>query len=205
VGGFLIYYISTMISRFFILAGIFLFISCTDSERNEPEDQSNGWKLSDITGANFTKKVKIEAGANIGSFLDIDGTITRDGSGAPMRYKQNEVAGNQNEIDLIYDGVNLWTPKGCITAPDDSPCPFKTDIDSSNSMAEFYNVADNARSADAKSLYYSLVNPANSAGYVQTYAPHGIYFIQTSTTSRALILANAEANNVVELIIGYIY
>jgi len=196
-----------MISRFLILAGAFLFIiSCTDSEPNEPEDQGNGWKVSDITGANFTKKLKIEAGADIGAFLDLDGTITMDGSsGEPLRYKQSELAGIQDEIDLIYDGANLWTPKGCIDAPADSPCPFKTDIDSSNSAAQFYNVSDTARSADAKNLRSLANNPANSAGYVQTYTPHGIYFIKTSTTSRALILANEEKGNVIELIIGYIF
>jgi len=194
-----------MISRFLILAGAFLFISCTDSERNDPpEDQGNGWKVSDITGANFTKKLKIEAGADIGAFLDLDGTIAMDGSGAPNVYKQSEVETHKNDIDLIYDGANLWTPKGCIDAPANSPCPFKTYIDSSDSEAQFYNVSDTARSADAKSLRFSLVNPANSAGYVQPYEPHGIYFIKTSFTSRALILANEEKGNVIELIIGYI-
>jgi len=213
-----------MVLRFLMLAGIFFLISCTDFVRNNPDDpggenyagnnyptpsSSSGsvWRESDITGTGFTKKIRIDLGnlyASTGSFLDIDGDITKSGSGEPMRYRIGEVADHLNEIDLIYDGTNLWTPVGCIV---DANCPstFRSAITGSTSIAQFYNVTDAALSADAQATITSLAVSTNSAGNVLPYTPHGIYFIETSMNSYALVLANKESNYVVELIIGYIY
>jgi len=202
------------------VAGFFassMFVACSDDSEDEEEvvgssssttggggSVSSTWTEADITGTGFIKKT-ISVGnlsSNTGSLLDIDGDITQTGGGSPKVYKQTELTGHINDIDLIYEGTNLWTPAGCLASAD---CSFKSAITGSTSLAQFYNVTSAALSGEANATVTSLATNANSLGSVATYTPHGIYFIQTSVNSYALVLANAEANNLVELIIGYIW
>jgi len=163
------------------------------------------WTTSSITGTGYVKKMIIGAGnlsASVGSFVDIDGNIDSDGNGTPDVWKQSQVGTHKNDIDLIYDGTNFWTPAGCLTG---TGCSLKSAISGSTSGAVFYNVTSAALTAGGDANVQSLATTGNLAGNVQTYVPHGIYFLQTSMDSYALVLANTETNNVLELIVGYIF
>lgn len=76
------------------------------------------WVLTDITSASWTKKVTITIGGqnnnSLGSFLDLD--LALSSNGAQGIYKKGTVESHKDEIDLIFDGTNIFTPGVCLEA-----------------------------------------------------------------------------------------
>jgi len=135
--------------------------------------------------------------ASRGAFLDIDDNIVYTAGTAP---------GAKDKIDLIYDGTNLWTPTGCAT---NTNCPsnFKSILSGSASTSAFYilpaNVQPSTKAIDIEQ-YAIAANMVNNV----VVATKGIYYMQTSENSRALILIGAKDAAdfyTIELIIGYSY
>jgi len=196
-------------------------LACTEDTDEEGDDSSSSggtsspsssvWTVSDISGSGWTKKTSITLGsaahATLGSFLDVDGTITDKGAGDVVRYKVGEAGAHKDDIDLIYDGTNLWTPAGCDQS---ASCPsvLKTPITGTASEAAIYKVSGISPSSSAKSIAAAAnaaaANPSNVVNNV-VVEPNGVYYLKTSDRADALILAGAEGTNQIEIIVGYIY
>jgi len=196
-------------------------LACTEDTEEDDDSSSSGggtsspsgsaWTVSDISGSGWTKKTSIALGsaahATLGSFLDVDGNITATGGGDVIRYKVGEVGTHKDEVDLIYDGTNLWTPAGCNTS---ASCPsvLKTPITGSVSEAAIYKVSGISPSSSAKAIAAAAnAAAANTTNIVNNVVlePKGIYYLKTSENADALILVGEEGTNQIDIIVGYIY
>jgi len=178
--------------------------SLSDSDDDEPEEPGPSpktkWEQSDITGSGWTRIGTVVLGdrnSSIGSFLDIDNNrvITL----------MNATA-NKNEIDIIYDGTNLWTPYGCGSAS--SNCVYKSYLTDADPLAFLYDLTDlpyAVPSLSAENFYYAAYTGQTVNALVVTYYPKGIFYVQTSDENYALILVSARAENTIELIVAYEY
>jgi hypothetical protein len=192
-------------------------LACSDEPEDEGDSSSSGeqpsagsnWTLSDLTGSQWTLKKTVTLGsvnhATLGSFLDIDGTIDASGNGSSTVYTVSGVSSHKNDIDLIYDGTNLFSPTGCLGS---CPTSLKNALTGSTSDAMFHTLPSSVTPSTSACQIHSLV-PGNSSTIqnVITVAQKGIYYVQTNEGSRALVLIGEknDAANTIELIIGYIY
>jgi hypothetical protein len=185
--------------------------SGSSSSGGSSSSYGSDWALSDIpasAGWTVEKSVKLGGpGSTIGSFLDIDGNIDEYGLGSPMVYVFATVSANADKIDLVFDGTNLFTPTGCLAS---SAC-----------FSDFKSVLAGYNGEDSKSVFYTLpatVAPNTPAAALEQYAisslqinaipvaTKGIYYLQTSLNSYALILIGTKDGvgyQTIELIIGY--
>jgi len=94
-----------MVLRFFILASVLLLISCGEIERNNPDDP----RSDNYQSFGFDRLEVVELGgpaSTVGLSLDIDKLKV---------YKLSEIP-NKTWIDLVFDGVSIWTPERAASA-----------------------------------------------------------------------------------------
>jgi len=191
-----------------------MFACTEEGEDSEDPDvtppSGSVWTVSDISGKGWTLKTSVTLGsashATLGSFLDVDGDITSGGSGAPIVYLSAAAKDNKDDIDLIYDGTNLWTPAGCAKSCESSV--LKNAVSGSASEAALYKVSNVSPSSDAKVIAAAAnAAAASSSNIVNNVAvkAKGVYYLKTSVNADALILVGKQGTDDIEIIVGYIY
>jgi len=168
----------------------------SSSSTTNPSSPSGGWTLSDLSGAGWSKKEVTlgDINSGTGSFLDVDDNFNVITQGGALAAKDN--------IDIIYDGTNLWTPYGCTQT---ASCDYKSYVAGASDLAFLYNVSGCNISNTAS--VNDIINDSCRKGAPITnnvvLAASGIYVLQTSQDHFALILVGAKGTNTVKLIVGY--
>jgi len=183
--------------------------TCEQPSSSSGGNQGSGpWTLSDLTGTGWTTKASVKVGgttASLGSFLDIDGTIDASGSGASAVWKIGEAPAHANDIDLVYDGTNIFSITGCKAS---CPANYKTAISTSTNNQAFHALPSNIGPGTSACSIHSAV-PGTGSTVINNYvvAERSTYYIATSEGSRAIILVGAKdaTAGTVELHIGYLY
>lgn len=182
--------------------------SSSSSAGTVPTPPGSGpWTLSDLTGSGWTKTGTIEVGGTgaIGSFLDIDGTITATGAGDFKTWKVGEASAHANEIDLVYDGTNIFSITGCKASCSAS---YKSAISTSTNVQGFLPITSNIGPGTAACSIHSAVPGLPGSTIINNYvvAERSTYYIATSDGARAIILVGKKTGaEKVELHIGYLY
>jgi len=194
------------------------------------------WTLADLTGTGWNYKGTVKLGgisnANLGSFLDIDGNIeigddknaTASAGQGPAIYTRSQAAAKKDDIDLVYDGTNLWTASACAQSCPTTPSDLKAPMSGAEASRAIFVPIPASVAAAHQANACNLINAAgNVAGTWAVNSPimnypgsasgtieGGVYLMRTISggyDAGAIILVGEKNNTTqtLDLVIGYRY